>query len=181
MKMHACLPTLALVLGYAGGAVAQEPAEQDDTHVTRSEQQAVTGPTERTDAEIVTEERLDPIDGEQGDPPSQAQSGQQGGLIDEAQAADLVGRQVVSSDGEDIGEISEVVRSRADQQLYALVELGGLLGVGGHTVSISLENARSDEEGNVAVQMSRDQVESMEEYDPEQYASIDDAGERTLR
>jgi hypothetical protein len=100
--------------------------------------------------------------------------------ISESQASELIGKDLWTRDGEDLGEISAVARSLTDQQLHALVDVGGFLGIGERTVSIPIERAQMDQDGNVIAQMSRDEIEQMPEYDPTQYASIEEE-DRVLR
>lgn len=158
-----------------------DDASAPDTHLVEAETLAQTGPREQTEAEIEIEEPID----DRGALPSQRpgqEAGQQpaqGSAITDTQAAELVGENVQSSDGEDIGEISAVARSLEDDQLHALVDVGGFLGVGERTVSIPLDRVRLDQQGRVTTQMPRDEIESMEEVDPAQYASGDD--DRSLR
>lgn len=166
------------------GAGGQSESGISDSHIVETDTVAVTGPNEVTDAEITTEEPLErrAVGEESGDPAgAQAESGRspsQDASIDDVQAAELVGRALKTRDGEEVGEILGVARSREDQQLHALVDVGGLLGLGERTVSIPLETAQIDQEGDVETQMSREEIESMEAYDETQFASIDD---RVLR
>src|SRR5690606_25796283 len=110
---------------------------------------------------------------------TEQESQQTSGTITEDQASELIGQAVHTRDGEDVGEITGVARSLTDQQLYGLVDVGGFLGIGERTVSIPLDRAQVDQEGNLVTQMSRQEVEQMEEYDETQFASIED--ERILR
>ncbi|MBN1239698.1 MAG: PRC-barrel domain-containing protein [Gammaproteobacteria bacterium] len=105
---------------------------------------------------------------------------QAGGEITESDVSQLVGQTVQTRDGEDVGEITGVARSLADQQLHALVDVGGFLGIGERTVSIPLERAQLDQDGNVMTQMSRQEIEQMQEYDPTQYASIEEGEDQRI-
>jgi hypothetical protein len=164
-------------------------AEDPSTHVVETETVAQTGPTEQTEATITTEESLErsALGESRADVPGAAAQAERPpqpsltGAISDAQAAELVGKDVKSRDGEELGEITAVTRSLSDQQLHALVDVGGVLGIGERTVSIPLQTAQIDQDGNVMTQMSLDEMESMEEYDPTEYASIDEEGDRVLR
>lgn len=176
--------------GALEGGVAEagspQAHEDPDVHVVESETVAQTAPREQSEAEVVIEEPVDEDVRRElpSEEPAAARSDQQEppqrGTISDAEAMELIGRNLQSRDGEDIGEISEVARSLADQQLHALVDIGGLLGVGERTVSIPLERTDIDQDGNVTTQMSRDEIENMEVHDPTLYASIEEEGETTI-
>jgi hypothetical protein len=157
-------------------AHADRPGEEQrvegaDVHVVETDTVAQTGPNEQTEAEIRTVEPLE-----------QTADGESGGGIAEARAADIVGKSLWTRDGERVGEISGVVRSLADRQPHALVDVGGLLGLGERTVAVPLDAARVDAEGNVTTDMSRERIESEPEYDETQFASLDgEEGDRVLR
>lgn len=162
------LETLQTAQSEDGGS--EQALEGSDVHVVETETVAQTGPNEQTEAEIRTVEPLG-----QG-----ASAG--GGAITEEQAPELVGRELTTSGGEDVGEISGVARSASDQQLYALVDVGGLLGIGERTIAVPLDGLQTDADGNVTTGMARDEIENQDEYDPTQYASVtEDEEERLLR
>lgn len=153
---------------------------EPQVEVQQGEPQVEVQQAESADVQVVTE------DEQQGQQRSQVaqteqQSQQTGGSITEDQASQLIGQSVHTRDGEDVGEISGVARSLADQQLHGLVDVGGFLGIGERTVSIPLDRAQVDQEGNLVTQMSRQEIEGMEEYDPTQYASIEEEDQRILR
>lgn len=110
-----------------------------------------------------------------------AQSRQQTGQRQEAagsewvgvrEASQIVGASAVSRNGEEIGEISEVVRSRSDNELHAVVDAGGFLGIGERTVAIPLSEGEIEANGNLRVPYGSDQLEQMEEYDEQQYEEV---------
>jgi len=92
----------------------------------------------------------------------------------------LVGESVHSSEGEEIGEISGVAQSRQDSQMHALVDVGGFLGIGQRTVALPVARLEVDHEGKLMTSMTREELESLPEYDSQQYAEIEDEG-RYLR
>lgn len=169
-------------------AGSPEAHADPNVHVVESETVAQTAPREQTEAEVVIEE---PVDQDvrsalpSEEPPTAAsastrQQASQSTTIGDAEAMELVGRPLRSREGEEIGEITEVARSLVDQQLHALVDIGGLLGVGERTVSIPIERADIDSDGTVTTQMSRDEIENMEVHDPTLYASIEEGDDETI-
>jgi len=98
------------------------------------------------------------------------------GSVTESEAQELVGNNVISERGEEIGEISSVGRSLLDSQLHALVDVGGFLGIGERTVAIPLERGEIGQDGNLVIPMTREELEQMEPADPQQYATIEEEG-----
>lgn len=82
-------------------------------------------------------------------------------------ADDMMGRAVAGSDGEDLGEVSDVVvdlESGKIQQL--IVASGGFLGIGDKTVAVAFEDVEIRPEGGiVAKNLTQKDIESLPEYD----------------
>lgn len=91
------------------------------------------------------------------------------GQISDDEAAELTGKTAISSDGEEIGDISAVVRSQTGNDLHAVVDVGGFLGIGERTVAIPLQKGEINEEGDLRLSATREELEQMPEYDPQQY------------
>jgi hypothetical protein len=91
--------------------------------------------------------------------------------LDQSAARALVGNDVVSREGATIGEIAGIARSRATTEVYALVDVGGFLGIGARMVPIPLDEAEIDAGGNVVTHMTREELQEIAEYDPEQYST----------
>lgn len=75
-------------------------------------------------------------------------------------AARLIGMSAVSAKGEEIGEISAVIRSPTDGFL-AVVDAGDYLGVGARPMAFPIKPGRIDRDGNLRVQASREELESL--------------------
>src|SRR5690606_15151523 len=126
------------VAGGTGSAAAQEGEDRraaerrTDTHVVEAEVPAQTGPGEVTEAEVQVEEPL----GARDELPSRTASGEpveppppsQGITLSEAEAVDLVGRELHSADGDEVGDIVGLSRALDDQSLHLLVDVGGFFG-----------------------------------------------------
>ena len=91
------------------------------------------------------------------------------GGISSEEAAQLVGKNALSSEGEDIGEISAIVRSRTNNELHAVVDVGGFFGIGERSIALPVQRGEIGEDGNLQVPYSREQLERLAEYDPRQY------------
>jgi hypothetical protein len=91
------------------------------------------------------------------------------GAISSEEASQLVGKNALSSQGEDIGEISAIVRSRTNNELHAVVDVGGFFGIGERSVALPVQRGEIGEDGNLQVPYSREQLEKLAEYDPQQF------------
>ena len=88
-------------------------------------------------------------------------------------ADDLEDKKVVSSTGDEIGEVDEIVRGKQDNTLQAVVDVGGFLGMGEKEVTIPLSELKLQNDRLVAPQTaSKDQLKSQPEYDESQYEEI---------
>ncbi|PRY94856.1 PRC-barrel domain protein [Hasllibacter halocynthiae] len=82
--------------------------------------------------------------------------------FDDALVTDLVGRDVLAADGEDIGEVDNI--GLMGDRLVAIVGVGGFLGLGEHDVALPLERF-SMVGDDLVVQMSASVLEGLDEYD----------------
>ncbi|MEC7762799.1 MAG: PRC-barrel domain-containing protein [Pseudomonadota bacterium] len=96
----------------------------------------------------------------------------------DVEIASLVGTNVVSQDGNDVGEIDNFYM--LDNKVWAVVGIGGFLGIGEHDVAIDLANLavnETSEDGLVTEFMitgyTEADLEAMEEFDSETATVID--------
>lgn len=83
----------------------------------------------------------------------------------EAEDTDLVGTEVYSSRGDEVGEIERVLRDENGQIDEVVVEFGGFLGLGDEEVVVPQDRVRM-EPGNdrVIVEMTEEELEQLPEY-----------------
>lgn len=79
---------------------------------------------------------------------------------------------VLDANGEALGEINEAVK--IDNRLCAVVEVGGVLGIGAKNVAIPLSSMTATEWGMTAPNDSKSQVEVLEDFDGDQYPELED-------
>ncbi|NYS26545.1 PRC-barrel domain-containing protein [Rhodobacteraceae bacterium 2376] len=89
---------------------------------------------------------------------------------DERTADRLIGADVYDAEGENIGNVDDLVIGDDNAIQGILVDVGGFLGMGAHTVMLSIDEAQigwSDEDGDVRVQvpMTGDALEDMPEHE----------------
>ena len=80
-------------------------------------------------------------------------------------AEELDGKSVVTSTGEEIGEIDEVGYSSTHQERVAVIEAGGFLGVGEKRIAIPLSELQLGTDDNITTTLTRDTIETQEEFD----------------
>lgn len=177
----------------AGGAIAQEqerPTEEFDESVeTRDDRESRTGETTDregqddarpevrqpydTDAKqrpLPLEESFDPRTRRRGEEADQGQEpGQQQPPRGTAPAstAQLHGRTVVTSGGEEVGTIEQVGYSRRHNERVATVNVGGFLGVSDKVIAIPLSELGLDAAADdVTTSMTRAAIEQQQAFDP---------------
>lgn len=93
----------------------------------------------------------------------------------------LSGKSVVTDTGEEIGQIDQVGYSATHQERVAVVEAGGFLGVGEKRIAIPLSELEMGSDDNVKTSMSRESIESQEEFDEAGFTAdqTDEAGQTT--
>lgn len=93
----------------------------------------------------------------------------------EAQAADrtvenLTGARVYSPDGDRIGRVSDLVLDGSDQITDIILDVGGFLGMGAHTVALPIDQVQiywnqDDRAAMVRVDHTKDQLRDLPEYE----------------
>ena len=87
---------------------------------------------------------------------------------------EIVGTNVVNSREEGIAEISELVKEKSGGRLFAILSVGGFLGIGDKEVAIPLDQFTVREDGTfVLSDRTEEEVESMTAYEPDNYQPID--------
>ncbi len=84
--------------------------------------------------------------------------------------ADITGKRVYDSNDDWIGEVSEVVVSDSKTTTYAIIDVGGFLGIGEKPVALDvnqLDIQKNPDNGDVkiSVAMTKDQLEAMPTYE----------------
>jgi len=79
----------------------------------------------------------------------------------------VLGKDVRSSTGEDMGRLVDVVVDQNGQPRAAIIDFGGFLGVGSRKIAVDwrvLNFSRSAEKGVITAELTRDQVKSAPEF-----------------
>ncbi len=89
-------------------------------------------------------------------------------------ADELTDRDVVDANGEDIGDVEDVVIGRGDNTAYAIIEFGGILGIGDKEVAIPLDQLTLISEDQVLLKggITEEQLEQFPDYNEDDYLEV---------
>jgi sporulation protein YlmC with PRC-barrel domain len=89
-------------------------------------------------------------------------------------ARELIGRHVVNASGKDIGKIDDIVVDEQAHALYAVIDVGGFLGIGATEVAVPFEQLRLGAD-NVILMSERNQsdLKRMSPYRKGQWKSVE--------
>lgn len=108
---------------------------------------------------------------------SETQSGKE---MTKMTAADLGGKAVVNRNGEEIGEVDQIVRRSDDGRHFAVVSVGGFLGIGDRQVMVPLDELRIEGDKLHSIAASTEsQLERQMPYQENLYQQVE--GERTVQ
>lgn len=88
-------------------------------------------------------------------------------------ADDLDDRDVVNAAGEEIGEVEGIVRNKETNDVYAVVSVGGFLGIGDRDVLLSLRDLQLRGDKLEARFATKEELESRPEYEEDRYEEVD--------
>jgi hypothetical protein len=153
---------LAIALsGYGAAVQAQDQAPRQPAPGAQAEPTEPAGPSVTADQSVTADELSGPMIARQ--------------------ATGLDDIEVLSANGESIGEIDEIVHSNVDGKYYGVLEVGGILGVGETERLIDLDHVEFDAEEERLYLSSSQNVEELAEFDPELFSEIDNETTVQLR
>ncbi len=91
------------------------------------------------------------------------------------QVDDIKGMNVKNQNGAEVGEVDKVVVNKQTNKLYAVVSVGGLLGIGDKLIPMGLEQMElRDDELILPTSMTEDQLKTHQAYNDSQYMELKD-------
>lgn len=166
---------------------AAQTALQNAQNTLRQIQTAQTGQGQQSGANadvIVTGEEEADVTIIRPDEEEEAELGDAGtqeadtGMLGQRRAEEVIGQPLVNATGEEIGDIKDLVLD-SGQVVYAVVGVGGFLGMGERKVTIPFEQIQlSEDEARIMTLMTEEDLKALPEYDPEQYEPME--RERTI-
>jgi hypothetical protein len=100
-------------------------------------------------------------------PPPDPSSGTPAVVLDDQEVSTILGKSVRSSAEEDMGRIVDIIVSRDGQIHAAIIDFGGLLGIGTRKIAVDwrvLNFAPAGMPGAIILQLTRNQVRLAPEY-----------------
>jgi sporulation protein YlmC with PRC-barrel domain len=85
-------------------------------------------------------------------------------VLEQQDVEAVLGRQVRSIAGEDIGRVVNVVVDRGGQVRAAIIDFGGFLGVGNRKIAVDWNALRFPTADHITLDLTRDQVKAAPEY-----------------
>jgi sporulation protein YlmC with PRC-barrel domain len=85
-------------------------------------------------------------------------------LADGYRASKLVGTAVKNSAGDSIGKIDDLIVSRNDKVLYAVLSVGGFLGMGSKLVAVPYASLQVAKDNLVLPTGTKDQLKALPEF-----------------
>lgn len=146
--------------------------EPDDT----AADPAADPPPTTADNPDMSDPAEDPMLGSDRSQTQGAQGSMSSGQSLESMSPDqIVGKTVVSAEGEEIGEVQEIVQDPATSQKFAVVDVGGFLGVGQKSVTIGLDELQMSQSGQDQLEsdLTRETLETKTEYTPGEYEPVE--------
>ncbi|MBS9402195.1 PRC-barrel domain-containing protein [Halomonas sp. TRM85114] len=118
---------------------------------------------------------------EQEQPPEEQEQAQQeessgsSSALMSMQVSDLEGMTVNNQDGEEIGEVRQISQHNQSGDLYAIVGVGGFLGIGRSDIAMALDEMEMQgEELVLTTNRTQDEIEqSSEDYNEDDYTQVD--------
>ena len=85
-------------------------------------------------------------------------------------ASEVIGADVVNADGNTVADIVDLVKRPGEDQLYAVLSVGGFLGIGDKQVVVPLSEFDVAPDGQILMATAtQDQLKSMPEYEEAEF------------
>ncbi|MCG7599962.1 PRC-barrel domain-containing protein [Halomonas sp. McH1-25] len=155
---------LAIAIGALSGSLSMGILAQESGQTEPDQGQMGQAEGQQTQQESMTQQ----------DPSGSQQGGQQGDLMS-MPVSEIEGMQVVNQDGQELGEVERVAISNQDNQVYAIVSVGGFLGIGDESVALPIEEMNLQKD-HLVLQTNRSEDElqqSAEDYNEEDYQAVE--------
>jgi sporulation protein YlmC with PRC-barrel domain len=85
------------------------------------------------------------------------------------EAENLIGKKAYGADGQEVGEVTNLLIGSDGQARAAVIEFGGFLGIGSNEVAVDWSKLQVAED-RVMVSMTEDEIKSAPKYQREQVA-----------
>jgi hypothetical protein len=87
-------------------------------------------------------------------------------------ASEVIGADVVNAEGENVAEVVDLVKQQGQDDLYAVLSVGGFLGIGQKKVIVPITELEVTQDGEIMMaNATQEQLKEMPEYQEEGYDS----------
>jgi hypothetical protein len=94
-------------------------------------------------------------------------------------ASEVIDAEVNNLEGDNVAKIADLVKQQGRDEIYAVLSVGGLLGIGDKKVVVPLDELQVGQEGTIVMaNASEERLKQMAEYDEKRYESTAGLGER---
>jgi len=165
------------------GMEAQEEAtavpEGQDEEEEQPEQPELEEQPQPQGEQPMQEEPEQPAPEEQSQPQDEQQMQEEPSSADSAimamQVSDLEGMTVVNQDGEKIGEVGKISQHNQSGDLYAIVGVGGFLGIGQSGVALAIDEMEvQDDQLVLKTNRTEEEVkQASDDYNEDDYTQVD--------
>lgn len=88
-------------------------------------------------------------------------------------AGDLEGLDIVDAQGDKIGSIDSIVLTSDRSEAHAVVKVGGVLGMGGHTTLVSFDELTTAGENELRINATEDELKARPKFDDADYVEVE--------
>ncbi|WP_010626897.1 PRC-barrel domain-containing protein [Halomonas sp. KM-1] len=147
--------------------------QEGEADVQVEEAEDASAEIRQQDDEATEEERdQDGIFDDDQNGQDQAAQDQVGQQQMDMQVSDLEGRDIVTQDGDEVGDVERVVRDTQSNETYVIVSEGGFLGFGGDEAAYPIENLEIRSEGELILQ-SQSGERSVDDFEQDNLEELD--------
>ena len=91
-----------------------------------------------------------------------------------ARASEYIGKDIVNLNGDEVGEIEDLLVNPGTKKVHALIEVGGFLGIGEKRVVVPLSDLRmSDDDVILMTRQTEEQLETMPAFNDKTWTRIE--------
>ena len=113
-------------------------------------------------------------------PAGQSMSSQRGAFSNAAHASDIIGKKAYGPNGETVGNINDLLIDANGRVQAAVVDVGGFLGLGEHTVALDWNQLKiTPSNDRVTIGMTKEQLKSVPEYKKSAQANAPASSQQT--
>jgi sporulation protein YlmC with PRC-barrel domain len=89
----------------------------------------------------------------------------QGSITGGYTAEDLIGRDVIDANGDDVATVSDLAIGSDDSVQQVIMDVGGFLGLGAKTVAIDIESLEIGADDEIRLTMTKEELEALPSYE----------------